>query len=104
MLKEDKLYVDCACHSPEHLIKFTRFEDEEEVSVYVLLVDYDNFFKRAWKGLKYIFGYKCRYGHFDEIILNKTAQKEIIEYLKNSDHPYGTGYKSYLKTDTSDVK
>jgi hypothetical protein len=36
-------------------------------------------------GIKYIFGYKCRYGAFDEFIVNpKDADKiqEIVYYLK----------------------
>jgi hypothetical protein len=43
------------------------------------------FWKRLMYGIKYIFGYKCRYGAFDEFIVNpKDADKiqEIVDYLK----------------------
>jgi sulfatase maturation enzyme AslB (radical SAM superfamily) len=43
------------------------------------------FWKRIIYGIKYIFGYKCRYGAFDEFIVNpKDADKiqEIVNYLK----------------------
>jgi hypothetical protein len=43
------------------------------------------FWKRLMYGIKYIFGYKCRYGAFDEFIVNpKDADKiqEIVYYLK----------------------
>lgn len=79
---EDNLYVECACHSREHLLQFSKFKDDEDKEVYLhVFLTNDGFFKRVFKGLKYIFGYKCRYGHFSEIILNKTAQKQIVEFL-----------------------
>lgn len=45
--------------------------DDEDNSVYstVFLNQYHGFFKRVWVALKYIFGYKCRYGHFDCFIM-----------------------------------
>ena len=75
---KDRLYVQCDCQAPEHLLQFDR--DEDYVYVYVLLTT-DGFFSRAWKALKYVFGYKSRYGHFDEILLNKQTQKELVDYL-----------------------
>jgi hypothetical protein len=45
----------------------------------------NTFWKRLIYGIKYIFGYKCRYGAFDEFIVNpKDADKiqEIVDYLK----------------------
>jgi hypothetical protein len=76
--KEDKIYVECSCGSPEHLLQFDR--DEDFVYIYILLNN-ENFFKRIWLGLKYIFGYKCRYGNFDEILLSKESVKSLAEYL-----------------------
>jgi len=78
--KEDKIYVECSCGSPEHLLQFDR--DEDFVYVYVLLNN-PNFFKRILIGLKYIFGYKCRYGQFDEILLSKESAKSLAEYLSD---------------------
>jgi len=34
---------------------------------------------RLWEGIKYILGHKCKYGHFNETLINK---KEAIK-LKN---------------------
>lgn len=79
-MNNDKIYVECSCGSPEHLLKFNR--DEDYVYVYVLL-NHENFFKRIWIGLKYIFGYKCRYGSFDEILLNKESVESLVEYLSD---------------------
>lgn len=90
---EDNLYVECACHSPEHLIKFSRFKDDEDKEVYLhVFLTNDGFFKRVIKGLKYIFGYKCRYGHFSEIVLNETAQKQIVDFLAAESHNKSNGF------------
>lgn len=75
---ENKVYIQCSCGSPEHLLQFEK--DEDYVYVYVLLIG-DSFFKRLYNGIKYIFGYKCRYGHFDEILLNQETTKELVEFL-----------------------
>lgn len=62
----------CQCGDPSHqLIIF--YDDEQEVpTVYVTvhLSPNRNFFKRLWRGIKYIFFNKRSiYGDFDEIIL-----------------------------------
>jgi hypothetical protein len=59
--------------------------DDNEVYVSIHLIPEYNIFKRIWNAIKYIFGYKCKYGHFDEFIFDKTdvkKLKKIIEYLE----------------------
>jgi hypothetical protein len=44
------------------------------------------FWERVSYGLKYIFGYQCRYGAFDEFIINPDDTdgiEKIVKYLKN---------------------
>ena len=68
---DEQFYFECDCHSDEHMLKFSlwqsRFEDDEMPNLYtsIFLNQYRSFFKRFWTGLKYIFGYKCKYGHWD---------------------------------------
>lgn len=86
----------CDCGSNEHQMIIRYFEDTEEVRVKNLLqrevfisvhlATHRNFFKRFWYGLKYAFGYKCKYGDWDEIVINKTNYdklKSIIDFLDN---------------------
>lgn len=71
------------CHSPEHQIILNTFpEDEEDNSVYlqIHLVELP-FWKRLIRGVRYIFGYKCKYGHFDEMLFDKTEFKQTISEL-----------------------
>ena len=75
----EETYV-CSCGSLEHLIQLKMFDcDPNELYLSVHLVIYNSFFKRIWVSLKYIFGYKCRYGHFDEFIF----RKQDVVGLKN---------------------
>jgi hypothetical protein len=78
-------YFDCACYSSEHTLKFTWDDEDNEIYTEVFLRQYRNFFKRIWIAIKYIFGYKCRYGHWDCFVLqNKDAQrlKCLLDKLK----------------------
>ena len=64
----------CDCESKEHKIIFdfdADFSDDyKEVILSIHLVNHRSFLKRLIAGIKYIFGYKCRFGNFDEIIVN----------------------------------
>ena len=45
----------------------------------------DKFLKRVWSAIKYIFGYRSKYGHFDEFIFNKEDSdklQKIVNHLK----------------------
>ena len=78
----------CKCGNVEHQLIFSYFEDFDnykEVYVSVHLCPETNIWKRLINGIKYIFGYRSKYGHFDEFIFNeKDVHKleEIIKYLK----------------------
>ena len=82
-------YFDCICTSIEHTIRFVLsfYEDDPEIHLEVYLNQYRNVFKRMWTAIKYIFGYKCKYGHWDcwELSSIEDAErlKDILEkYIK----------------------
>ena len=87
-MRNDEILI-CKCHSPEHQILFRWWGDDENGEVYmeVLLNPEYIWWKRIWVAIKYIFGYKCKYGMFDEVILNKKdipKLEKIVEYLKKT--------------------
>lgn len=52
--------------------------------MHIHLNDTNTFWQRVKYGIKYIFGYKCRYGAFDEFIFNpEDAPKlqKLVDYL-----------------------
>lgn len=87
MESKHELFI-CQCNNTEHQLIFSYFPDDEDKDVYVsvhLTPEY-NIWKRIKMAVKYIFGYKCRYGHFDEFIFNKQdADKlqSVVNYLKS---------------------
>lgn len=78
----------CRCDSTEHQLIFSYFDDDlNERFVYcnVNLIPEQNIWKRIKNGIKYIFGYKSKYGQFDEFIFKKEdvhKLEEIVKYLK----------------------
>lgn len=76
----------CSCNSTEHQMVFlpSPFPEEKEVYVHIHL-NKRSWWERLKYGIKYIFGYKCMYGAFDEMILDKNnihKLEEVIKYIK----------------------
>lgn len=87
-MKDD--IIICECGSAEHQLVL-HFDDDKDLGrqifVEVHLVPLV-WYKRLWQGLKYIFGYKCCYGNFEEIILTSKHLKKLRQmcrFLSNSD-------------------
>jgi len=77
---ESKSYIiQCHCGSQEHSASISWFPDDSEVYLSVNLSDNGSFWKRLKIGIKYIFGYKSRYGMFSEIVLFEEDIKNIID-------------------------
>lgn len=70
----------CQCGDPAHQLIMFYDDDVEAPAVYVSvhLSPEPNFFKRLWRGIKYIF-FKKRsiYGDFDEIILRPSDAEKL---------------------------
>jgi hypothetical protein len=71
MSKQEELLI-CECHSTDHQLIFLYDDDPawDRVYVHVHLSPERGFWKRLWFGLKYAFGYRSKYGDFDEMVLN----------------------------------
>lgn len=81
-------YIECSCTDSEHTIRLTKYKDDVDwdhwVYVSYYLSNNDNIFKRIWTAIKYIFGYKSRYGDFGETLLEEKEIKKIIKYLQDA--------------------
>lgn len=77
-------FFDCGCHTPEHAIvfKYIQGKDYQEVYLTVFLSTYENLFKRGWTALKYFFGYKPQWGHFDCWTLRDEDLDRMITVLQ----------------------
>lgn len=87
--KELEEVIICACHSPEHQWVINTINGDDDVYVSYHLVK-ERWYKRIWYGIKYIFGYTCKFGHFDEMILTKEhlpKLRKIVKYLETNHNP-----------------
>ena len=83
-----ELFV-CQCESLEHQIIISECEDNGEHTVYVSihLSPSNNIWTRIKNAVKHIFGYRSKYGDFDEFIVNsRDADKlqKVVNYLKST--------------------
>ena len=70
-------YYECRCESAEHVLRFIYDPDENDLYTEVKLVQYRNIFQRIWVAIKYICGYKCRYGNWDCTLIKPEDCKGI---------------------------
>lgn len=79
-------YYDCSCYSADHTIRYTYVPelDPSDSTLYVdvQLNQWRNWFKRVWVAIKYVFGYKCKYGHWDCALITKEDAKRLIKLLE----------------------
>ena len=74
-------FFECECHSDEHTCKFTLDQEDGSLTLSIFLRQWRGIFKRIWIALKYILGYKCKYGHFDCIEFQKEDYQRLSELL-----------------------
>jgi hypothetical protein len=74
-LEETEILL-CKCHSSEHQILIYYDEDDKMLYLSIHLTE-RGFWRRLKYGIKYIFGYHCRYGHWDEFIFNENDADKL---------------------------
>jgi hypothetical protein len=82
---ENTEIIICGCGSPEHQIIVHHDKEDRIVYLHIHLTSRP-FWYRFKAGLKYIFGHTSRYGHWDELILEKghiQQFEQIVDTLKN---------------------
>jgi hypothetical protein len=79
-------------------------DDFDDIFIYIHLNRKRKFWKRLVHGIRYIFGYKSRFGDWDEFIVDKkdwgrlrdiidnTTNKHIEKALQNMDSTVDGGY------------
>jgi hypothetical protein len=61
-----------------------RWVQLDDVIIGVSLKEEESFFKRLWKGIKYIFGHKSNYGYTDEFEIHAQQAKHLIKILEEA--------------------
>lgn len=60
-------FFECVAHCTEHTISFIMLKNKDYYPDLYLNIYLDSvpWYKRIWYAIKYIFGYKCKYGHWN---------------------------------------
>ena len=58
-------FFECLCSSDEHTLKFCLNLDDRELYTSVFLNQHRSIWGRIWTAVKYVFGYKSQFGHWD---------------------------------------
>jgi hypothetical protein len=71
----------CTCGSNEHQIILTYFDDEDDIVYVSIHLASKSFWERVILGMKYIFGYKCKYGHWEEFYMGKQEAEQLQKFI-----------------------
>jgi len=74
-------FFECDCGADEHTLRFTLDLPEREIYISMFLQADYRWYKRTWIAIKYIFGYKCKYGHWDNWTIHKGDAKRLRDML-----------------------
>lgn len=75
------VFIGCECHSDEHTLRYTIDAEDRTIYTSVFLNHYLPWYKRAWVSVKYLFGYKCKYGHFDCTLMGVTQVAQLKQMI-----------------------
>jgi len=80
-------YLECSCTSARHMLRFIlddgSSDDCPEIYVEFQLNRPRSFWRRIWIGITYIFGYRCRFNHWDEVLLLKDQVVKLRSICDN---------------------
>lgn len=87
----DKEYFECECLAPDHRIVlslergFVSKNGDSDWSPIMYLechLQRDSFFKRLWRGLRYIFGGRSKWGEYGEFVVRSEDCDKFISAFK----------------------
>lgn len=77
-------YFECACHDNEHLLIINYDPEYGDIWVDVHLKNYP-WYMRLWIAIKYIFGYKTKYGCFSTWMMNNKDAQKMIDLINKKE-------------------
>jgi len=75
-MKNKPIILICDCSSREHQIIIEHDAEDNLTYCHIHLVKH-GFWKRVKSALKYILGYKCKYGQWDEFIFKPEHAQQL---------------------------
>ena len=74
----------CECHSYDHQCIFFYDKENKELYLTIHLISHESFLHRVWTALKYIFGFRSRFGAWDEFIFKQEDEEKLLKYLRSN--------------------
>jgi len=88
---EDKEFFECDCGDMDHTLRMFYCRDETDMMYVSIHLRQKPWHWRLWHAIKYVFGYRSRYGDFDEFVWGRaeaTKFRNMIDrYLNHIDNP-----------------
>jgi len=83
---DEQQLITCECGLTEHQFVLTLYDWGDDVEVFMEphLSTYRNFFERAWAAIRYVFGYRSKYGEFDCVSLGEEQLIQISGFVKDA--------------------
>jgi hypothetical protein len=72
------VHLTCECTAPQHTLRFHYDEIHNELNAQIFMESPPIFWKRLIIAVKYLFGYKCQFGHFDTFTLQNGDKEKLI--------------------------
>jgi hypothetical protein len=84
-----KQYFECECDDFDHTLRMMYFRDEFDYIYLSIHLRQKSFARRLWHAVKYVFGFRSRYGDFDEFLWSPkeaTRFRDMLnQYLKDAE-------------------
>ena len=97
-VKQNKTYYfQCNCSSQEHTFGVEFDIEEKEVAIHLQLTQPRNFLRRLVIAVKYLFGYECRYGHWDVTLMNEEKFMDFYNIMTRYVYTAGFTNKAAIK-------
>jgi hypothetical protein len=74
-------HFNCECHHPEHAFSLTFDKEEGDLYLNIFLSPRIKWYKRIIPAIKYILGYKSKFGHFDEVQIDPHKRAQLFEIV-----------------------
>lgn len=90
-------FFECQCHSDEHTVKFTIDEEDGTIYTSIFLNTFYPWYYKIWVAIKYVFGYKSRFGHWDCFLLKQEDHPRLLAMLSKSNEIHASKIASSLE-------
>ena len=74
-------FIRCSCGHHEHQAIIAADPDDGLLFVEFHLVTWQNILRRAWVAVRYVFGYRSRFGAWDELVMDRGQVEALRDYL-----------------------